>query len=91
MELREHWNRVYTTKSDEHVSWFEPLPTASVQMLKAARVAPESCVIDVGGGDSRLVDDLVAEGLDCVAVLDVSGAALERAKARVGSRAEQLM
>ena len=91
MEVRDHWNRVYTTKSDEQVSWFEPLPTVSVQMLKAAGVTPESCVIDVGGGDSRLVDYLVAEGLDCVAVLDVSGAALERAKARIGSRAEQLM
>ena len=91
MEPRDHWNRVYTTKSDEEVSWFEPLPTISVQMLKAAGVTPESCVVDVGGGDSRLVDYLVAQGLDCVAVLDVSGAALDRAKARIGRRAEQLM
>ncbi len=91
MELRDHWNRVYTTKSDEQVSWFEPLPAVSVQMLKAAGVTSESCVIDVGGGDSRLVDYLVAEGLECVAVLDVSGAALARAKARIGTRAEPLM
>jgi len=91
MELQDHWNRVYTTKSDEQVSWFEPLPTVSVQMLKAAGVTPESCVIDVGGGDSRLVDYLVAEGLDCVAVLDVSGAALARSKTRIGSRADLLM
>jgi len=60
-------------------------------MLKAAGVTPESCVVDVGGGDSRLVDYLVAEGLECVAVLDVSGAALARAKARIGSRADPLM
>lgn len=91
MEPRDHWNRVYTTKSDEQVSWFEPLPTVSVQMLKAAGVTAESCVLDVGGGDSRLVDYLVAEGLDCVAVLDVSGAALARAKTRIGSRADLLM
>jgi SAM-dependent methyltransferase len=91
MELRDHWNRVYTTKSDEQVSWFEPLPAVSVQMLKAAGVTPESCVIDVGGGDSRLVDYLVEEGLDCIAVLDVSGAALARAKTRIGSRADLLM
>jgi SAM-dependent methyltransferase len=91
METRDHWNRVYTTKSDEQVSWFEPLPTVSVRMLRAAGVTAESCVIDVGGGDSRLVDYLVAEGLDCVAVLDVSGAALARAKARIGSRADLLM
>jgi SAM-dependent methyltransferase len=91
MEIRDHWNRVYTMKSDDQVSWFEPLPAVSVRMLKAACVTPESCVIDVGGGDSRLVDYLVEEGLDCVAVLDVSGAALDRAKARIGSRAEVLM
>ena len=91
MELRDHWNRVYTTKSEEQVSWFEPLPAVSVQMLKAAGVTPESCVVDVGGGDSRLVDYLVAEGLECVAVLDVSGAALARAKARIGSRADLLI
>jgi SAM-dependent methyltransferase len=78
-------------KSDEQVSWFELLPAVSVRMLKAAGLTAESCVIDVGGGDSRLVDYLVAEGLDCVAVLDVSGAALERARARIGSRAEQVM
>lgn len=91
MDPRDHWNRVYTTKSDEQVSWFEPLPAVSVRMLKAAGVTPESCVVDVGGGDSRLVDYLVGEGLDCVAVLDVSGAALDRAKTRIGSRADQLM
>lgn len=91
MEPRDHWNRVYSTKSDEQVSWFEPLPTVSVQMLKAAGVSAESCVIDVGGGDSRLVDYLVAEGLDCIAVLDVSGAALERARTRIGQRADLLM
>lgn len=90
MELREHWNRVYTTKSADQVSWFEPLPAVSVQMLKAVGVTPESCVIDVGGGDSRLVDYLVAEGLECVAVLDVSEAALARAKMRIGSRAQRL-
>lgn len=91
MDLRDHWNRVYTTKSDEQVSWFEPLPAVSVQMLNAAGVTAESCVIDVGGGDSRLVDYLVSEGLECVAVLDVSGAALARAKARIGSRSDALM
>jgi trans-aconitate methyltransferase len=91
MDVKYHWNRVYTNKSDEQISWFEPLPAVSVQMLKAAGMTPESCVVDVGGGDSRLVDYLVAQGLECVAVLDVSGAALARAKARIGSRADPLM
>jgi len=91
MELRDHWNRVFTTKSDEQVSWFEPLPSISLRMLSAAGVSADSCVLDVGGGDSRLVDALVSQGLDCVAVLDVSGAALNRAKTRIGPKADSLL
>jgi SAM-dependent methyltransferase len=84
MERRTHWDRVYTTKSEREVSWFEALPEVSLQMLDAAGMTAESCVLDVGGGDSHLVDALTARGLDCLAVLDVSGAALDRARARLG-------
>lgn len=90
MERAPHWNRVYTTKSELEVSWFEPLPAVSLEMLGAARVTSESCVLDVGGGDSHLVDALAARGLDCLAVLDVSGAALARARARLGDAADVL-
>lgn len=90
MSPQEHWNRVYTTKADTDVSWFEPLPAVSLRMLDAAGVTADSCVLDVGGGDSRLVDALVSRGLDCIAVLDVSSAALDRAKVRVGAYAEAL-
>lgn len=88
MERAAHWNRVYTLKTEQQVSWFEPLPATSLEMLEAAGMTAGSCVLDVGGGDSRLVDALAARGLDCLAVLDVSGAALERAKARLGPVAE---
>jgi hypothetical protein len=57
-------------------------------MLDAAGVTPDMCVLDVGGGDSRLIDQLVARGMDCLAVLDVSGAALQRAQARLGTVAQ---
>jgi SAM-dependent methyltransferase len=87
MERAAHWNRVYTTKTEQEVSWFEPLPAISLEMLEAAGMTADSCVLDVGGGDSRLVDALAARGLDCLAVLDVSGAALDRAKARLGPAA----
>jgi SAM-dependent methyltransferase len=76
------------TKTEQGVSWFEPLPAISLEMLDAAGMTAESCVLDVGGGDSHLVDALAARGLDCLAVLDISGAALDRAKARLGSAAE---
>ena len=87
MERAAHWNRVYTTTAEQDVSWFEPLPAISLEMLEAAGMTAESCVLDVGGGDSYLVDALAARGLDCLAVLDVSGAALGRAKARLGEAA----
>ena len=87
MDPAAHWNRVYTTKGEQDVSWFEPLPAISIAMLEAAGMTSDSCVLDVGGGDSHLVDALAARGLDCLAVLDVSGAALERAKARLGTSA----
>lgn len=85
MDTRNRWNDIYATKTDQQVSWFESFPAVSVRMMEAAGLTPESCVIDVGGGDSRLVDYLVGRGLDCVAVLDVSSAALERAKTRIGT------
>ena len=80
MDRPAHWNHVYTTKTDTDVSWTEIEPTVSLQMLEAAGLSRESCVIDVGGGNSRLVDALLDRGLTCVTVLDVSGAALARTR-----------
>ena len=87
MQRKEHWERVYTTKGEQDVSWFESLPAISIQMLEATGLTRETCVLDVGGGDSRLVDHLAARGMDCLAVLDVSGAALRRARSRLGDAA----
>jgi len=90
VNFRDHWNAIYGSKTDEQVSWFEPLPAVSLRLLDAAGLNEESCVIDVGGGNSRLVDYLVQRGLDCVAVLDISGRAIESAKARIGESASAL-
>lgn len=87
MHRKEHWERVYTTKGEQDVSWFETLPKISLEMLESAGVTRDTCVLDVGGGDSRLIDHLAARGMDCLAVLDVSGAALQRARARLGATA----
>lgn len=87
MEREDHWNAVYTTKGERDVSWFEELPVVSLQMMEAAGLRHDTCVLDVGGGDSRLVDTLAERGLDCLAVLDVSSAALHRAQARLGVKA----
>ena len=87
MDRKQHWNHVFQTKAEQDVSWFESLPETSLHLLEAAGLDEDTCVLDVGGGDSRLVDHLAARGMSCLAVLDVSGAALARARARLGVRA----
>ena len=87
MDRKQHWNHVFQTKAEHDVSWFESLPETSLQLLEAAGMDTDTCVLDVGGGDSRLVDHLAARGMNCLAVLDVSGAALARARSRLGSLA----
>ena len=87
MNRTDHWDTVYRTKGDNDVSWFEPVPSMSLQMLDAAGLSEASCVIDIGGGNSRLVDHLLDRGLTCLSVLDVSAAALAHARIRLGSRA----
>lgn len=82
MHRRDHWDRVYSSKGDD-VSWFEASPEPSLAMLDAAGVTSAACVIDIGGGNSRLVDHLIQRGFRCLAVLDVSAAALGRAQARL--------
>lgn len=83
-----HWNAVYESKGDEQVSWTEPVPEVSLRLLHAAGMTKDSCVVDVGGGNSHLVEHLVAEGLDCLAVLDVAPAAIERARQRLDTAAD---
>ncbi len=89
MQRQEHWNSVYQTKSDTDVSWFESEPQTSLNLIEEA--SPTPCrVIDVGGGSSRLVDRLLAEGFTSVTVLDISAWALALAKTRLGSQADQV-
>jgi SAM-dependent methyltransferase len=86
MNRKAHWDRIYTTTASDEVGWFQPEPKASLRLLDAAGMTTESCIIDVGGGESRLVDRLLERGLYRLFVLDVSGAALARAKTRLGEQ-----
>ena len=88
MDRKPHWNAAYTAKADDQVSWFQQMPTRSLAMI--AKVAPVGSVIDVGGGASRLVDALLDAGRDDVTVLDISQAALDRTKVRLGDRATKV-
>ncbi len=84
MPNKAHWEHVYSTKAAGDVSWFQEHAALSIELIKATRVARTSQIIDVGGGVSTLVADLLAEGYACVTVLDISGAALRRSQDDLG-------
>jgi SAM-dependent methyltransferase len=87
---KEHWDAVYRTKRSDGVSWFRPHLERSLAFLDAARVGLDARVIDVGGGTSTLVDDLLERGYTDVTVLDLSQAALDASRARLGERAARI-
>jgi len=87
MSRREHWNRVYQTRAAEDVSWYQRRPDVSLELIAASGTAKDGGIIDVGGGASVLVDHLLDLGYTNLAVLDLAGAALGAARARLGSRA----
>ena len=85
-----HWENVYTRKGENEVSWFQENPAASLELIAQVGAAPTSAIIDIGGGASRLVDCLIDREFADITVLDLSGAALDAAKARLGGRADQV-
>jgi ubiquinone/menaquinone biosynthesis C-methylase UbiE len=90
METKDHWEKVYATKAATEVSWFQPHAQLSLKLIHDAGVPASAAIIDVGGGASTLVDDLLAEGYEAVTVLDLSSSALAAAKTRLGGRASQV-
>ena len=85
-ERHAQWQTVYQTKGEHDVSWFEESPAISLELVRATGVSTTASIIDIGGGTSRLVDALLAEGYSAVSVLDLSEKALETSKARLGSK-----
>ena len=89
-ERQTHWQNIYTTKRETEVSWFEDNPAVSLDLIALAGAGRKSAIIDIGGGASRLVDRLIDAGYEDLTVLDLSAAALDAAKARVGEQAGQV-
>jgi 2-polyprenyl-3-methyl-5-hydroxy-6-metoxy-1,4-benzoquinol methylase len=87
---QDHWEKVYTTKSESQVSWFQETPAPSLELIALVRAVRSSAIIDIGGGASRLVDSLVSQGYEDVTVLDLSTAALASARSRLGDKANQV-
>ncbi len=90
LERQSHWQNVYQTKGERDVSWFQEVPAISLELIHATGAGPDSSVIDIGGGTSRLVDALVREGFRSLSVLDVSEKALATSRERLGPNAKNV-
>jgi len=90
MDRQTHWQTVYETKQPNEVSWTQAVPATSLDFINNLNLPKSASIIDVGGGDSTLVDFLLEQGYENITVLDISAKALERARARLGSKAEKV-
>lgn len=90
LDRKKHWENIYQTKDLKDVSWYQPTPTTSLDFLKQFNISTSAKIIDIGGGDSFLVDHLLDLGYTDVTVLDISAASLDRAKQRLGDRSTKV-
>ena len=88
--IKDHWEHIFKTKQPDEVSWTQEVPTASLEFIHKFNIPKTASIIDIGGGDSKLVDCLIAEGFTNVSVLDISEAAILKAKKRLGKDANKV-
>jgi len=89
-DKKAYWEHIYQTRKAEEVSWTQTIPYSSLNFIKGFNLQKNAKIIDIGGGDSTFVDYLLQEGFSDITVLDISGAALERARLRLGEKASQI-
>ena len=89
-ERTAHWQAIYDVKPLDTCSWYQPIPTTSLDLITAMSLPQDAPILDVGGGDGFLVDHLLARGFTDVSVLDISSKAIERAKDRLGEDAARV-
>ena len=89
-DRKKYWETIYQTKKLKEVSWFQPIPETSLSFFNQYKVPTTAKVIDVGGGDSFLVDYLLDLGYQDITILDISETAIDRAKQRLGDRAKKV-
>ena len=89
-DRKKHWEHIYQTKELKDVSWFQPTPETSLDFFRQFNVPTTAKIIDIGGGDSFLVDHLLDLGYQDISVLDISSSAIDRAKQRLGERAAKV-
>ena len=89
-DRKKHWETVYKTKNPNEVSWTQEFPKTSLAFIKSFGLDKTARIIDIGGGDSKLVDYLLNEGFEKITVLDISKKALEKARIRLGEKAAKV-
>lgn len=90
MDRKNHWETVYENKNPDQVSWTQEKPEISLEFIQECHLPKTAKIIDVGGGDSKLVDFLLEEGYENITVLDISAKAIEKAIKRLGNKAEKV-
>lgn len=87
---KEHWEHVYQTRGPSELSWYQPVPEKSMELIRKTGVPLDAPIIDIGGGTSTLVDLLVRSGYSDITVLDIAANALETSRERAGKSASQV-
>jgi SAM-dependent methyltransferase len=90
MNVQNHWEQIYGTKAPDAVSWYRPHLETSLELIERAAPDCSASIIDVGGGESTLVDDLLARGYEHVSILDLSRTAIDVTKKRLGAASERV-
>ncbi len=90
MDKKAHWEQVYGSKAQDAVSWYAPHLETSLKLIHQAEVNKNAAIIDIGGGESTLVDDLITEGYQNISVLDISQKAIDVSKERIGNPANKV-
>ena len=85
-----HWENVFEKKAENEVSWYQPNPESSLQLFKDNKISKNAKIIEIGGGDSYLIDHLLDLGYENLSVLDISEHAIIRLKQRLGAKAEKV-
>jgi hypothetical protein len=88
--IKKHWETLYETKNPDQVSWTQEIPKTSLNFIHSFGLNKKAKIIDIGGGDSKLIDFLLEEGFENITVLDISEKAIEKAQLRLGSKADKV-
>ena len=89
-DKKQYWENVFATKNETEVSWYEPKPETSLQFFEKNNIPKSAKILEIGGGDSYLIDNLLEQGFESLTLLDISENAIEKIKKRLGENAKKV-